>query len=309
MATQKKKASEKAGGTIRVGIAGWKYAPWRGTFYPKGLVQKRELEFASRALPGIEINSTFYRLQQPTSYAKWYAETPDDFVFSVKAPKLITHERRLHDIEQPVAHFLASGPFELRQKLGPILWQFPPSFKFDPALFEPFLALLPHDTDAAFELAQTHDKDIKHKPFDGPLHRLRHAVEIRNESFVDPAFIQMLRHYNIALVVADTGGRWPEFEDVCADFMYMRLHGADELYASGYSEDALDHWAERIKAWATGKEPRSARRISDVTAPKHAQRDVFCFFDNTMKEKAPLNAIHLLETLGIARTNNFALEA
>jgi uncharacterized protein YecE (DUF72 family) len=295
-------------GDIRIGIAGWKYEPWRGNFYPKGLVQRRELEFASRALPCIEINSSFYRLQSRASYARWHAETPDDFVFSLKAPKHITHELRLRDVAQPIAHFLTSGPFELRQKLGPILWQFPPNFKFDPALFEPFLAMLPHDTEAAFEMAYNHDISIvgHATPKDAP-HALRHAVEIRHASFVDVSFIDMLRHYGVAMVVADTGDRWPEFEDVCADFMYLRLHGADELYASGYSEADLTHWGARISTWAIGKEPADARRISDLAAPKRTQRDVFCYFDNTMKEEAPHNAIRLLEKLGIERAGTFEL--
>ena len=138
-------------------------------------------------------------------------------------------------------------------------------------------------------------------------HTLRHAVEIRHASFVDAAFIDMLRHYGVAMVVADTGDRWPEFEDVCADFMYLRLHGATETYASGYSEAALTHWGARISAWASGKEPADAKRISDIAAPKRAQRDVFCYFDNTMKEEAPQNATRLLEKLGLTRTNTFEL--
>jgi uncharacterized protein YecE (DUF72 family) len=293
------KADSKAG-RIRVGIAGWKYAPWRGSFYPKGLVQRRELEYASRALPCIEINSTFYRLQQPSTFANWYAETPDDFVFSVKAPKRITHEKRLHDVDESIARFLASGIFELGEKLGPILWQLPPNFRFDAALLEAFLASLPHSASEANAFVMKHDLHVDTKVLDKASQPLRHALEIRNESFVDPDFIAMLRQHNVAMVVADTGGRWPEFEDVCADFMYLRLHGADELYTSGYSDDALDHWTARIKAWASGSEPVDARRISDQSAPVRPQRDVFCFFDNTMKDEAPTNARRVLERLGIA---------
>jgi uncharacterized protein YecE (DUF72 family) len=274
---------------IRVGIAGWKYAPWRGTFYPEGLVQRRELEYASRALPCIEINSTFYGPQTPKTFANWFAETPDDFVFSLKAPKRITHEKRLHDVEEPIARFLDSGLLALQHKLGPILWQFPPNFQFNPDLFEAFLALLPHETEAA----------------DAAPRKLRHAVEIRHDSFVDPAFIAMLRRYGVALVVADTGKRWPEFEDVCSDFMYLRLHGASELYTSGYSEADLEHWAKRIKTWSLGKEPADAKRISSTAAPKRASRDVFCYFDNTMKEAAPMNAARVLEKLGIAPDEAF----
>ena len=153
--------TKQSHGNIRVGIAGWKYEPWRGNFYPKGLVQKARARICfARSVPCIS-RSTAASIdvnRVVTSYARWYAETPDDFVFSLKAPKRITHELRLRDVAQPITHFLTSGPFELRQKLGPILWQFPPNFKFDPALFEPFLAMLPHDTEAAFEMARKHDK-------------------------------------------------------------------------------------------------------------------------------------------------------
>jgi uncharacterized protein YecE (DUF72 family) len=284
----------------RIGISGWRYPPWRGTFYPEDLVQREELHFASRQVRSIEINGSFYALQTPASYAHWYGQTPRGFVFSVKAPRFITHIKRLRDIEAPLANFFASGLFELREKLGPVLWQFPPSMKFDPELFEAFLARLPHDTDKAAALARKHDHYLRGPASVRPdrKRQLRHAVEIRHASFEDPAFVALLRKYKVALVVADTAGKWPYLEDVTADFMYLRLHGDEELYASGYTESALQDWARRINAWMRGTQPRGARHVSDVGPRKRASRDVYCYFDNDMKVKAPRDAARLVELLG-----------
>jgi uncharacterized protein YecE (DUF72 family) len=288
---------------IRIGISGWRYAPWRKVFYPEKLKQAQELHFASRALPTIEINGSFYALQRPTSYARWYDDTPDDFIFSVKAPRYITHVLRLNDVEKPIANFFASGIFHLKQKLGPILWQFPPSFRFNPEQFEGFLKLLPHDTETA--LGQARQREAKMRDYEyleiDRKRPLRHAVEIRNKSFVDPAFIELLRKYKVALVVADTAGKWPYYEDVAADFIYMRLHGAEELYASGYTDEALDRWAERIRSWSAGSQPDDAHLISDVAQPSRKSRDVFCYFDNDIKVKAPFDAHKLLQRLGLGK--------
>lgn len=242
---------------LRIGISGWRYAPWRGDFYPEGLRQKDELRFASRAVNSIEINGTFYALQTPERFRGWAEDTPEDFVFSVKAPRYITHVRRLREIDEPLANFFASGPLALRQRLGPFLWQFPPSMRFDRELFADFLARLPRDGAAAQKLAR-HSAARLHREgyLDGdPAQRLRHAVEIRHESFVDPTFIELLREYRVALVVADTAGKWPLLGDVCADFLYLRLHGDKELYRSGYSEAALGPVA--------GTDPRLGRRRPD----------------------------------------------
>ncbi|TDV40209.1 uncharacterized protein YecE (DUF72 family) [Pseudomonas helmanticensis] len=283
--------------TIHIGISGWRYEPWRGDFYPEGLAQKRELQFASRAVNSIEINGSFYALQRPERYAQWYAETPDDFVFSVKAPRFITHIRRLREIEKPLANFFASGVLELKEKLGPILWQFPPNFKFEPERFEHFLALLPHDTKAAATLAHQHDSHLhghasmkawRKKP-------LRHAVEIRNNSFLDPDFVRLLKRYNTALVIADTANKWPYREDLTSDFVYLRLHGAEELYASGYTAPALKRWAERIDAWHHGEQPKDAHLIAPRLKPRaRKSREVFCYFDNDIKVRAPYDARDLL---------------
>lgn len=287
--------------SILIGISGWRYAPWRGVFYPSDLAQKRELEFAARMLPTIEINGSFYSLQNPHSYQQWYAQTPRGFVFSVKGPRYITHILRLRNIETALANFFASGLFHLGPKLGPLLWQFPPNFRFDEVLFSEFLQQLPRDTLSAGALAACHDAHLR-----GPAvleidrnRRLRHAVEIRNDSFIDERFIALLRRYGVALVVADTAGKWPYYEDLTADFLYLRLHGDAELYASGYSDAALDRWASRIRAWSEGGQPDDAHLISAANARKRSMRRIYCYFDNDIKVRAPFDAAKLLQLLGL----------
>jgi uncharacterized protein YecE (DUF72 family) len=283
-------------GSVYIGISGWRYVPWRGVFYPKGLAQHRELAYAASQLPTIEINGSFYSLQRPESYAAWYDATPPGFVFAVKGNRFLTHMLKLRDIEGPLANVLASGVFELREKLGPFLWQFPPVVKFEPQRFEHFLSLLPQDTDAALALARQYQPRMEGRvSLDaGPKRPLRHALEIRHESFMDPAFIAMLRRYNVALVVADTAGRWPLCEDVTADFVYIRLHGDQELYASGYGDEAIAAWAARIHAWRRGGQPEGARLVSPAAPPKKKTRDVYCYFDNDIKVHAPYDAQGLI---------------
>jgi uncharacterized protein YecE (DUF72 family) len=280
-------------GRIRVGISGWRYEPWRGLFYPKDLPQRCELEYASRLFSAIELNGSFYSLQRPESYAAWYAQTPPRFVFAVKGGRFITHMLKLRNVERAVANFLASGLFNLREKLGPILWQFPPNFKYDRARLEAFLALLPRDTESACRLARRRSAWMKGRVRLGidAKRVLRHAIEIRHESFVDPSFVELLQVHGVALVVAETAGLWPLYEDVTADFLYVRLHGDQELYRSGYDDAALTRWARRIRAWSAGQEPLDARKILDVKAPRRRARDVYCFFDNTdAKSRAPFDA-------------------
>jgi len=279
---------------IRIGISGWVYAPWRGVFYPQGLPRKRELEYAARQFRSIEINGTFYGMQRPDAFASWAAQTPDDFVFAVKAPRFITHIRRLQEAETPLANFIASGLLRLGPKLGPILWQFPPNFRFDPERIEAFLRLLPHDTKAAARLGLRHDDRLKAPAWlkiDAE-RKLRHAFEIRHESFRSRAFIDLLRHYDVALVCADTV-EWPRLMDVTADFVYCRLHGSEELYASGYDDKALDDWARRVAAWAGGGEPDDAERVGSRARAR--RRDVFVYFDNDAKVRAPADARALVE--------------
>jgi uncharacterized protein YecE (DUF72 family) len=279
-------------GEIRIGISGWRYPPWRGTFYPKGLPQRRELEYASRHVSTIEINGSFYSLQRPELYARWRDETPDDFVFSVKAPRYITHMLRLRECDTALANFFASGIANLGDKLGPILWQLPPTFRFDRALLDDFLARLPRDTDAASALARRRNEKVKGRArlAYGTNRPLRHALEIRHETFVDEAFVDLLRRQRVALVVADTAGKWPLAEDLTADFVYARLHGDEVLYVSGYSDVALGSWASRFIAWSEGGAPDDTRCISRIPSAPCAGRDVFCYFDNDAKVMAPRDA-------------------
>ncbi len=275
-------------GKIRIGISGWNYKPWRGVFYPPRLAHKRELEYAASIFQSIEINGTFYSLQRPSSFERWAKETPEDFVFAIKGSRFITHMLKLRNVEVPLANFLASGLFKLGPKLGPILWQFPPNFRFNPQVLEAFFQLLPKNTLEAGVLAREHDARLKVRAFtDVEVNQpLRYAMEIRHESFVTPEFIALLRKYQVALVCADTV-EWPLLMDVTADFVYCRLHGSKELYASGYGPKALDRWAARVAAWAQGREVDDGKRASSEAAPALAGRDVYVYFDNDAKVRAP----------------------
>jgi uncharacterized protein YecE (DUF72 family) len=284
---------------LHIGISGWTYAGWRGVFYPKKLAHRQELEFASREFNSIEINGSFYSLQLPSSYQRWRAETPPGFTFAVKGGRFITHMKKLRDVEAPLANFFASGVLCLREKLGPILWQFPPNFGWNQERFAAFFDLLPRDTRSAAKLAKKHDAKVKGRAWtkaEGD-HPIRHAVEIRHPTFMIPEFFALLRKHNIAFVVADTAGKWPYAEDLTADFVYCRLHGSEQLYVSGYSEPELDWWANRIEHWRKGKQPKDAKLVSDR---KHAagKRDVYIYFDNDAKVHAPFNAKTLAEKLG-----------
>ena len=285
---------------IRIGISGWRYTPWRGVFYPKDLPQRLELHYASRVLPTIEINGSFYSLQYPESYRRWCEDTPADFVFAAKGPRFITHMKKLKDVAVPLANFFASGVFNLERKLGPILWQFPPNFGYDPARLTKFFELLPRDTAGALKLARKRDARMKGRcklAIDAN-RPLRHAIEVRHISFCDPSFIELLREHNIALVIAETAKRFPMMHDITADFVYMRLHGDKELYRSGYSDRALDRWARRISAWQRGSEPRDAQKILNRKPPTSKPRDVYCYFDNTdVKLRAPVDAQSLIRKL------------
>ena len=289
-------------GEIRVGISGWRYPPWRGVFYPPDLPQRRELEYASRHMSTIEINGSFYSLQRPEYYAQWRDETPEGFIFSVKGPRFVTHMLKLRNCEQAVANFFASGIANLRDKLGPILWQLPPTFRFDREVLANFLASLPRDTDEASALARRRNEKVKGRArlAFGPCRPLRHALEIRHPTFVDEAFVDLLRRERVALVVADTAGKWPYAEDVTADFVYARLHGDEVLYVSGYGDVALARWADRFMAWSRGSAPDDPRCISNVAPMTCAGRDVFCYFDNDAKVMAPRDAQSLTRMLGEA---------
>lgn len=291
----------KVRGAIRIGVSGWTYSPWRGHFYPAGLIQNNELAFAARQFPALEINGTFYGLQKPSAFARWAEATPQDFVFAIKGSRYITHMRRLKEIETPLANFLASGVLRLGPKLGPLLWQFPPSFRFDPGLMESFLALLPKDTRAAEALARKHDDRLAGRAWlqADAKRPVRHAIEIRHESFRDPAFIDLLRRYGVALVCADTVD-WPRLMDLTADFVYCRLHGSAELYRSRYGKADLKSWAARIETWALGEPMRDGEFAGDPNAASLQPREVFLFFDNTDKRHAPGDAAALMRMLKLA---------
>ena len=267
---------------IRVGISGWRYAPWRGDFYPKGLPQRRELEYAASQLTSIEINGSFYSLQRPSSYARWRDEVPDDFVLAVKGGRFITHLKRLRDVEVPLANFFASGVLALDGALGPILWQLPATFAYDEQVLADFFALLPRSTTEAARLALRHDDKVSgDKLWSGevaerPLH---HALEPRHPSFASDEAVAHLSECGIALVVADSAGKWPRFEQAVGPLVYARLHGDTELYASGYTEAALDQWADRLLGWTADG------------------RDAFVYFDNDIKGYAPHDARKLIAKL------------
>jgi uncharacterized protein YecE (DUF72 family) len=283
-----------AHGNIYIGISGWRYKGWRGAFYPEKLPHRLELEFASQRFNTIELNGSFYSLQRPRSFNQWREQTPQHFVFSIKGSRYITHMLRLRNIEGALANFFAQGLLVFGPKLGPILWQLPPNFNFEPERLEDFFALLPRTLKQAADLARNHDERLKDRSwFDVSQDAtLRHAIEIRHESFVNEKFIRLLRRYGIGLVVADTV-EWPLLMDVTSNFVYCRLHGSEELYASGYEAKALDIWANRVVAWAQGGEVDNGRKASTRNAPRRKRRDVFVYFDNDMKVRAPFDAEQL----------------
>jgi uncharacterized protein YecE (DUF72 family) len=282
-----------------IGISGWRYAPWRGDFYPNGLPQKDELEFAASHFATIELNGSFYSLQRPESYARWHAVVPDGFVFAIKGSRYITHMLRLRGAETALANFFASGLFELGDKLGPFLWQLPPNFAYERERLAAFFAALPRNGAEAMRLARKHDARVAGRArltVDADL-PLRHAIEIRHRSFEQPEFIDLLREQGIALVVADTAGKWPLLEDLTADFVYVRLHGDVKLYESGYSDSALAAWARKIRVWLRGNQARGARAVSKRPAQR-TERDVYVYFDNDIKVHAPYDALRLARKLG-----------
>ena len=265
--------SASKSGTIRVGVGGWTYEPWRGEFYPDGLPQKRELEYASQHLTSIEINGTYYGSQKPESFAKWHDETPDGFMFSLKAPRFATNRRKLAESGESVERFFASGVMELKDKLGPINWQFMETKKFDPEDFQAFLKLLPKSVEGR---------------------ALKHVVEVRHDSFRTPEFVAMARDYGVAVVIAGDSER-PQIADLTAPFVYARIMGATEKPKLGYTPKALDLWAARAKAWAAGEAPEGLDYVGETGAG--APRDVFVYFISGHKVKNPAAAMALIKRL------------
>ena len=266
--------AENSAARIRIGVGGWTYEPWRGRFYPSDLTQKRELEYASRKLTSIEINGTFYGTQRATSFEKWRDETPDDFVFSLKAPRFATHRRVLAEAGDSIERFFASGVLALKNKLGPINWQFAPTKQFDAEDFDAFLRLLP-------------------KRVDG--HAIRHAVEVRHESFRHPEFISLAREHGVAIVIAGDSD-YPQIADVTAPFIYARIMGTVETESLGYSEQALDAWVKRAKQWAAGSQPDDLRAV-EPNASEPASRDVYLYVISGYKANNPAAAMALIERI------------
>lgn len=280
---------------LRIGISGWSYEPWRGVFYPKQLRTADQLSFASRVFPTIEVNGSFYSLQTPDTYRTWYAATPPGFVFAIKGGRYVTHLKRLSAPEQGLANFFASGLLELGEKLGPILWQLPPSLKFDSVRLKEFFDVLPRTHAQAAQLAKGHSAWMEGRTAFGKSDdvRLHHVLEFRHPSFKTLEFIELLRTYSVAPCVADSAGQYPAIEDLCADFVYVRLHGAEQLYASGYSERQLKWCASRIRYWSAGRQPPKPRVVDPTDTGDEKCRDVFVYFDNDVKVHAPFNAMRL----------------
>ena len=266
-----------------VGISGYDYKPWRGTFYPEDLPARRWLEYASRTFPSIELNGTFYSLKSPAVFERWAAETPDDgFVFAVKGGRFITHNLKLRNAEAAMGNFFASGVLALGGKTGPFLWQLPATYRFDAERLDSFMRTLPRDSAGGEAVARQHDARLRRGALleaaaDVPF---RHAFEVRHESYFHDEFYAILRENRCAFVVADTAGKFPYAEEVTADFVYVRLHGSRQLYASSYTDEELDAWAKRIRRWA------------------RAGRDVYVYFDNDMKTHAPFDAKRLIQRMG-----------
>ena len=259
---------------IRIGIGGWTFEPWRGAFYPDGLAQKRELEYASRKLSSIEINGTYYGSQKPESFRKWHDETPDDFVFTLKGPRFTTNRRVLGEAGESIQRFIDSGITELKDKLGPINWQFMATKKFDPADFEAFLKLLPKSAEGR---------------------RLRHAVEVRHDSFKTPEFIALAREYEVAIVLA-ADSEFPQIADLTAPFVYARIMGTTEGNDAGYAPGALAAWAERAKQLAAGTMPSDLQSAGPAAEPG-TPRDVFLYVISGHKERNPKAAMAIIERL------------
>ena len=275
-----KKVDHKLG-RIHVGIGGWNFEPWRGVFYPKGLPQAKELEYAASHLTSIEINATFYGSQKPESFRKWAATVPNGFVFSVKGPRFATNRRVLAEAGDSIKRFLDTGVLELGDRLGPLLWQFAPTKKFDPADFGKFLELLPAKAGNT---------------------TLRHVVEVRHPSFCAPDFVALARSFHIPIVFTDHA-RYPSLADATGDFIYARLQKGQDTIPTAYPPKELDAWTKRLRLWAEGKSPEDLPHIDAASAPKTAApRDVFAYVIHEGKIRAPHAAIALIERIGTGNT-------
>lgn len=269
--------STDAAPLVRIGLSGWDYPRWQGDFYPSDLAARRRLEYVAQHFDTVEVNGSFYSLQRPSTYQRWYDATPPGFVLSLKGGRFITHLKRLRDVSQGLANYFASGPLVLAEKLGPVLWQLPASITFDEALISDFLAQLPRTTTAAAELAAQHDDKLRGRvALDAEEERpIQHALEVRHRSFDVPRYYELMAEQGVANVVSDSP-TWPLLDRRTTDFAYVRLHGHTELYHSGYSGASLDRWALRCREWA-----------------EHGS--VYVYFDNDARGRAPHDALGLRE--------------
>ena len=284
-------------GTVHIGVSGWSYKSWEASFYPSDLPKKRQLEYLTRRFNTVEVNGSFYRLQRPTTFAAWRETAPRGFVFAVKGGRFITHNKKLNNAETPVANFFASGLLALGDRLGPVLWQLPASLRFDAERLTSFLGMLPKTTGEMAEVARGHDERVK-EPLteaDGN-RRVRHALEVRHPSFYSAEAVAIAREAGVALVFSDAPG-WPLLEEITAGFVYARLHGSTHIYASRYTDEELDWWADRIRLWSGGGEASDAARITPCSPPPRKSRDVYVYFDNDQQAHAPHDALRLMERL------------
>src|SRR5215203_6222047 len=279
-----KKVDRRNGRTL-IGISGYDYKPWRGTFYPSDVPYRRWLEYASSRFATIELNGTFYSLKSPAVFEKRVRETPDDFVFAIKGGRFITHNLKLRNCDAAMGNFFASGILALGAKTGPFLWQLPATYSFDAERMSSFMAALPRTSTDAEAIACRHDHRLRRGTCTQAAAHVeyRHAFDVRHPSYFCQEFYDILRAHRCAFVIADTAGKFPYAEEVTADFVYVRLHGSRELYASGYTDEELDTWAKRIVRWRD---------------PKQGGRDVYVYFDNDIKAHAPFDAMRLAERIG-----------
>lgn len=285
-------------GTVRIGVSGWNYDSWRGSYYPGDLSQKDELSYLGERFPTLELNASFYSLRSPDNYRGWSEAVPEDFVFAVKGSRFITHNKKLRDTHLALANFAASGVLALGDKLGPVLWQLPEDQRFDEERLDGFLGSLPKGTREMAELARDHGEQVEGRALteaEGN-HHVRHALEARHESWFVPEAVRVLRRHGVALVVSDAAD-WRRVEELTAGFVYVRLHGGRETYASRYTDADLDDWASRIRRWRDGDEPDDAERITDRKPPRRKTRDVYVYFDNDQHAHAPNDAHRLLQRL------------
>jgi uncharacterized protein YecE (DUF72 family) len=266
-----------------IGISGYDYKPWRGVFYPTEVPARRWLEYASGKFNSIELNGTFYSLKSPAVFERWVRATPRDFLFAVKGGRFITHNLKLRKAEASLGNFFASGVLALGEKTGPFLWQLPATYRFDAERMDTFMRMLPRDAREGEAVARQHDDRLRRGALleAGASVRYRHAFEVRHPSYFHEEFYAILREHDMAFVVADTAGKFPYAEEVTADFVYVRLHGSRQLYASGYTDEELDEWARKIARWRSDS------------------RDVYVYFDNDAKVHAPFDAMRLADRVGV----------